>query len=115
MLRKILVMLCLLMCLGGAEMPKLGDNISIVQSIGVIEQRTDGRVMEINASLDLMTVQCYYIFRKTGFMDWKDMGMEPSKLYNVSVGLSTISAIYIWDPVPDISHGEEVRLADVLA
>jgi len=96
-------------------MPRIGDNISIVQSIGVIEQRTDGRVVEINASLDLMTVQCYYIFRKTGFMDWKDMGMEPSKSYNVSVGLSTLSAIYIWDPAPNTPLGESVRLADVLA
>ena len=36
MLRKILVVLCLLMCLAGAEMPKVGDEVSITQSIGVM-------------------------------------------------------------------------------
>jgi hypothetical protein len=89
MLRQILVVLCLLACLGGAEMPNVGDYVAVTQSIGIIEQQTNGIIIEINTTSGLMTLGSNGILRRTGLSeDWTpyDFGKE----INVTIGLPTI-------------------------
>ena len=78
--------------IGEARMPAVGDDVVIDQSIGIIEQRMIGKVVEINTSLGFMTIECHRLFRRTGFLDWNDM-WDTSRSDNVSISLSTISGL----------------------
>jgi hypothetical protein len=90
MLRNVLVVLCLLTCLGGAEMPKVGDYVAITQSVGMTEKTTVGDVL--NISDNFITIEVDAISRRVGLGFW-----FPSEVivpFNETIAISTITRVF---------------------
>lgn len=96
MLRRVLIVLCLLVSIAGAEMPAVGDYVAVTQSIGNAEQQTEGMILEINSTLGLMTLQSEGIHRRrTGGSDedWSEYNFGGSQ--NITVGLATVANLVV--------------------
>jgi ABC-type uncharacterized transport system permease subunit len=89
MLQKTLIVLFLLSCLAGAEMPKVGDEVSITQSIGVMERLTVGKMVAIDS--DFITLNMSTIYQRSGFLDWHPVYRGNGTI--VLIALPTISAM----------------------
>jgi hypothetical protein len=92
MLRMILVVLCLLTCLAGAEMPKVGDSVAVFQSVGIIEKMTMGQIIEMNTTTGLLQMKVDSVSRRTGVQDYDTEEFDP---YNVTIAIPTITELLI--------------------
>jgi ABC-type uncharacterized transport system permease subunit len=93
-----IVLACLLMAgLAGAEMPRVGDYVAIVQSIGILERMTFGTIQEINTSSGLVVLERDYVKQHSGFLNWTDVDMPTE---TIVIGIPTIVSMqHVISPV----------------
>lgn len=82
--------LVLLMGFADAEMPGVGDYVTITQSVGILERQTYGTILDIDVPAGTLTLERDFVAQHSGFLNWTRADM-PNE--NITIGMPTIIAM----------------------
>jgi hypothetical protein len=80
---------------GDARMPEIGDNVSIVQSVGLVTATTHGVVTDINWQLGLIGINVTSIYSYLGANSTDGWWQKAKGENEICIGLNSISSMRI--------------------
>lgn len=97
-MRALLCVLILALLAGCAlgDLPSVGDEVSITQSVGIMERVTEGRVVALENGL--ITLNVSDVYQRTGFLDWQEV-ISRAEPHEITIALPTIISMFVLDPL----------------